>query len=124
LGEARARLRPFPPGPMVGRISGARAKGALTIPCRAPVPRTNPTLIRPYNGCVSAEQRWVDNWLATGAILNEQRQRELRALTPEMLLTEALFSMPWPADLMARRRGHSGLVDMQDLLRPLRPRCA
>jgi hypothetical protein len=74
---------------------------------------------------VKADQRrWVDNWLETGAILDEQRKKELRALTPERaaFLAEALFSMPWPEEVMARRRASSGLLEMQDLLRPLRPR--
>jgi hypothetical protein len=72
----------------------------------------------------SAEQRWVSNWLETGPILDEQRKRVLRALTPEraMFLAEALFSLPWPEEVIERRRAHSGLLDMQDLLRPLRPR--
>ncbi len=72
----------------------------------------------------SDERRWVAGWLETGPLLDEQRRQELRALTPEraMFLAEALFSMPWPKDVMARRRAHSGLLDMQDLLRPLRPR--
>lgn len=72
----------------------------------------------------SDEQRWVENWLATGPLLEEQRDRELRALTPEraMFFAEALFSMPWPAETLARRRGHSGLLEMQDLFRRLHPR--
>jgi hypothetical protein len=72
----------------------------------------------------SAEERWVENWKAAGPLLEEQRARELRALTPEraMFLAEALFSMPWPEDVLARRRAHSGLFDMQDLFRRLRPR--
>ena len=70
------------------------------------------------------ERRWVGTWLETGAILDEQRKGELRALTPERaaLLAEALFSIPWPEEVMTRRRAHSGLLDMQDLLRPLHPR--
>ena len=90
----------------------AAPRQALGKPCR-------------YNGAVSSdERRFVDNWLETGAILDDQRQRELRALTPERaaFLAEALFSMPWPEEVMTRRRAYSGLLDMQDLLRPLRPR--
>lgn len=70
------------------------------------------------------ERRFVDNWLETGALLGEQRDRELRALTPERaaFLAEALFSLPWPEEVMKRRRASSGLLDMQDLLRTLRPR--
>ena len=72
----------------------------------------------------SYERRWVENWLETGPILDQQRAKELRALTPEraMFLAEALFSIPWPEDVLARRRAHSGLLDMQDLLRRLHPR--
>jgi hypothetical protein len=72
----------------------------------------------------SDEQRWVENWMATGTLLEEQRNKELRALTPEraMFLAEALFSMPWPEEVLARRRAHSGLLEMQDLFRHLRPR--
>ena len=53
----------------------------------------------------SAEQRWVENWIVTGPLLEEQRKKELRALTPEraMFLAEALFSIPWPEDVLARR---------------------
>jgi hypothetical protein len=71
----------------------------------------------------SEERRFVDNWLETGAILDEQRKVELRALTPERaaFLADALFSIPWPEDVMKRRRAHSGLLEMQDLLRGLRP---
>ncbi|HEY5908187.1 MAG TPA: hypothetical protein VIZ31_09080 [Vicinamibacteria bacterium] len=72
----------------------------------------------------SDERRWVENWAITGPLLEEQRRRDLRALTAEraMFLAEALFSLPWPEDVLARRRGHSGLLEMQDLLRRLRPR--
>ena len=69
----------------------------------------------------SAEQRWVENWRVTGPLLEEQRKKELRALTPEraMFLAEALFSIPWPEDVLARRRAHSGLLELQDLFRCL-----
>ena len=78
-----------------------------------------------YNTRVkSAEQCWVENWMVTGPLLEEQRKQELRALTPEraMFLAEALFSMPWPEDVLARRRAHSGLLELQDLFRRLRTR--
>jgi hypothetical protein len=39
-----------------------------------------------------------------------------------MFLAEALFSLPWPREVMARRRAHSGLFELQDLLRKLHPR--
>ena len=72
----------------------------------------------------SAERRWVENWAETGPLLEEQRRRELRNLSPEWALffAEALFSMPWPADVLARRRQWSGLIEQQDLFRRLRPR--
>jgi len=72
----------------------------------------------------SDEQRWVENWLETGPLLEEQRKKELRALTPEraMFLAEALFSIPWPQEVLERRRAHSGLLELQDLLRTLHPR--
>jgi hypothetical protein len=59
--------------------------------------------------------------MVTGALLEEQRKQELRALTPEraMFLAEALFSIPWPEEVLARRRGHSGLLELQDLFRRL-----
>ncbi len=72
----------------------------------------------------SAERRWVENWLETGPLLEEQRKKELRALTPEraMFLAEALFSMPWPEEVLQKRRAHSGLLELQDLFRSLHPR--
>jgi len=78
-----------------------------------------------YNGGVKSDElRWVENWLEAGPLLERQRESELRALTPEraMFLAEALFSMPWPEDVLARRRAGSGLLDMQDWLRRLHPR--
>lgn len=72
----------------------------------------------------SDEQLWVENWAITGPLLEEHRLGELRALTPDraMFLAEALFSMPWPEEVLARRRAHSGLLEMQDLFGRLRPR--
>jgi hypothetical protein len=72
----------------------------------------------------SREEVWVENWRAAGPRLLEQRAQELRALTPERagFLAEALFSVPWPDEVLARRRSHSGLLEMQDLFRRLRPR--
>jgi hypothetical protein len=70
------------------------------------------------------ERAWVENWIASGPVLEEQRRKELRALTPEraVFLAEALFSLPWPPDVMARRRAHSGLLELQDAFRKLHPR--
>ena len=72
----------------------------------------------------SDERRWVENWIETGPILDRQRKADLRALTAEraMFLAEALFSIPWPEEVLARRRAHSGLLEFQDLLRRLHPR--
>jgi len=72
----------------------------------------------------SNERRWVENWSEVGPLLEEQRRRELRSLTPERALfcAEALFSMPWPADVLAKRRRHSGLLEQQDLFQKLRSR--
>jgi len=72
----------------------------------------------------SNERRWVENWSAVGPLLEEQRRRELRSLTAERALfcAEALFSMPWPADVLARRRRYSGLLEQQDLFQKLRSR--
>ena len=72
----------------------------------------------------SDERRWVENWVEAGPLLEEQRRKELRALTPEraMFLAEALFSIPWPHEVLERRRAHSGLLELQDLLRSLHPR--
>jgi hypothetical protein len=72
----------------------------------------------------SDESRWVENWMLTGPLLEEQRRRELRALSDERALfcAEALFSMPWPADVLANRRRQSGLLQQQDLFARLRSR--
>jgi len=68
------------------------------------------------------ESRWVENWSVMGPLLDEQRRRELRALSAERALfcAEALFSMPWPAQVLANRRGQSGLLQQQDLFCRLR----
>jgi len=72
-------------------------------------------------GMATDESRWVDNWSVAGPLLEEQRRRELRSLSAERALfcAEALFSMPWPAEVLAARRGHSGLLQQQDLFRRL-----
>lgn len=72
----------------------------------------------------SEEARWVESWAAAGRLLEQERRRELRSLTPERAIfcAEALFSMPWPADVLARRRQESGLLSQQDLFRRLRSR--
>lgn len=70
------------------------------------------------------ESRWVENWSVTGPLLEKQRRRELRELSAEQALffAEALFSVPWPADVLARRRPQSGLLQQQDLFSRLRVR--
>jgi hypothetical protein len=72
----------------------------------------------------SDEARWVESWAAAGLLLEQERRRELRSLTPERAIfcAEAVFSMPWPADVLARRRQESGLLSQQDLFRRLRSR--
>ena len=67
------------------------------------------------------ESRWVENWSVTGPLLEELRRRELRSLSAERALfcAEALFSMPWPAQVLASRRRQSGLLQQQDLFRRL-----
>jgi hypothetical protein len=67
------------------------------------------------------ELRWIECWRENAAVLDEQRARELRALTPSRALffADALLSMPWPEDVLARRRGHSGLLEQQALFRRL-----
>jgi len=62
------------------------------------------------------ESRWVENWSVTGP-----RRRELRSLSAERALfcAEALFSMPWPPEVLANRRRQSGLLQQQDLFRRL-----
>ena len=70
------------------------------------------------------EQIWVDNWREAGPELEEIKRQELRAMTPERALffADAVLSMPWPEDVMARRRAYSGLLEQQDLFRLLRER--
>ncbi len=69
----------------------------------------------------AVDRAFVASWIEAGRISDEQRRRELRDLTPEraLFLADALLSMPWPGDVLARRRAHSGLVEMQELLRRL-----
>jgi hypothetical protein len=53
--------------------------------------------------------------------VEENRRRELRALTPARaaFLADALLSMPWPEEVLARRRLHSGLFEQQALFHRL-----
>jgi hypothetical protein len=67
------------------------------------------------------DRAWVENWRETGRVLDEERRRELRELTADraLFLADALLSMPWPEEVLARRRGHSGLLEMRALLQRL-----
>jgi hypothetical protein len=81
--------------------------------------------LRRYNSAVdSDERRWVDNWATVGPLLEAQRRHELVNLSPERALfyAEALFSVPWPEEVLNRRRRWSGLIEQQDLFQRLRPR--
>jgi hypothetical protein len=72
-------------------------------------------------GMATDESRWVENWSMTGPLLEERRRRERRTLSAERALScaEALFSMPWPEEVLANRRRQSGLLQQQDLFRRL-----
>jgi hypothetical protein len=72
----------------------------------------------------SNERRWVEAWSQAGLLLQQQRRHELRSLTPERALfcAEALFALPWPAEVLAARRQRSGLLEQQDLFRRLHRR--
>jgi len=64
------------------------------------------------------QQAWVKTYKAAAIALEEQRWRELQALTAERALwmSEALLSMP----LVKRPRETSGLVQQQALFMKLR----
>ena len=70
-----------------------------------------------------AERAYVQRWVETGQMLEDFRWRELRtldaatALRASNDLIDAALRVPFPA---ARRRW-SGLVELQDVLRTLRP---
>lgn len=72
----------------------------------------------------SPERRWIEGWTAAGPELQEQRRRELSAMSPErgLFLSEAALSLVGTVELPERRRTHSGLVDLQDLFGRLRSR--
>ena len=69
------------------------------------------------------ERRWIEGWRDAGTFLDQQRRRELRELTPAraLILADALLSMPWPEEVLARRRATSGLFEQQALFHS-RPR--
>jgi len=64
------------------------------------------------------QQAWIATYKAAAIALEEQRWRELRALTPEKALwmSETLLSMP----MSIPRRESSGLVEQQALFMKLR----
>jgi hypothetical protein len=70
------------------------------------------------------QRAYVRRWVETGRLLEQIRWRELRALDAAAALAasdhliEAALRVPLPA----ARRGWSGLVDLQDLLRGARAR--
>jgi hypothetical protein len=66
---------------------------------------------------VSAERRWIENWRAAGAELEQRRRQELRALTDEraLSLSEAVLALVRPEDLPVARRTNSGLAALQEL---------
>jgi hypothetical protein len=71
----------------------------------------------------TAERMWAEQWRAAAFALAEQRERELRALTPALALaaSEALLALADPATLSVQRRTSSGLVEEQAILRRCTP---
>lgn len=70
------------------------------------------------------EQRaYVQRWATTGALLEEIRWRELRALDDEKAraATTALIEAALLVPLPESRRRRSGLIDQQSLLHRRRP---
>jgi hypothetical protein len=65
-----------------------------------------------------AQRQWMAQWRAATQALAEQRQSELRSLTPECALTasDALLALAFPAELSRERRTGSGLVEQQRIL--------
>lgn len=57
-------------------------------------------------------------WRAAGPMLEQQRRRELRALTPERALaaSNALLALATTANRSVARQTHSGFVEQQRLL--------
>jgi hypothetical protein len=63
------------------------------------------------------ELRWVRQWQEAGVALQEEKRRELRALTPEraLFLSDAVLSLRQPDTPRARGPAWSGLVEQQAL---------
>jgi hypothetical protein len=70
------------------------------------------------------ELRWIRQWQEAGPALEEQKRRDLRALTAERALraSDSLLDLTSRTRLSDERRTHSGLVEQQRLFhrRPLR----
>ena len=72
----------------------------------------------------SDEQRWVENWLETGPLLEAIRRDELRGLTPERALwaADAVLELAGQGWWDPAREASSGLVAQQALLSLARTR--
>jgi len=70
------------------------------------------------------QRAYVRRWVETGQILEQIRWRELRALDAAAALaaSDHLIDAAVRVPLSSARREWSGLVDLQDLLRRVRPR--
>ena len=66
----------------------------------------------------AAQRQWAEQWKEAAQALEEQRRRELGALTADRALaaSEALLGLASPAQASRERRTHSGLVEQQSLL--------
>ncbi len=69
-----------------------------------------------------AQRAYVKQWIETGRLLEEQRWRELKAMSPADALraSDVLIAAALLVPLPEARRRYSGLVDLQDALRRLR----
>lgn len=68
------------------------------------------------------ERAYVRRWVETGQMLEEIRWRELRALdaTTALEASSHLIDAALRVPLLPARREWSGLVELQDLLHPVR----
>lgn len=68
------------------------------------------------------ERDYVRRWVETGHMLEQIRWRELRALDTATALdaSDHLIDAALRVPLLSARREWSGLVELQDLLRPVR----
>jgi hypothetical protein len=69
------------------------------------------------------ERAYVQQWVETGRLLEEQRWQELRSLSPERALaaSDALIDMAVTVPLPEARRIWSGLVEQQTIFHRSRP---